>query len=151
MRRAQPAAVVQFLAAHQPALAALTLQAYAEAGGHYAARSPAEHQRQATEDAAEMTQALTSGVVDQTEVQRIVSAAGSSAILQDIVHMLGAQERLFVQFVAETLPEEPELAHELERRVHNLSARLRMALTTAAMTQVVQQTGRPRPPAPDGE
>ncbi len=45
-------------------------------------------------------------------------------------------ERLFEQLVRATLPSDSALAQELQRRVRTVTARFRMALTTAGMTEI---------------
>jgi hypothetical protein len=140
----QPA-IQAFLAAHQPAIAALTQQAYARVGGHYAALSAADQARQATSDAREFAAALSSGTVDLAGIDRVIGAGVDLAIIQDIVRMTTVQEQLFVAFVEQRLPQEPELARDLVQRVHHVAARFRLALSRAGMDHVVQ---RPAPPAP---
>lgn len=58
------------------------------------------------------------------------------ALLQDIVGMVMVLERLFEQLVRATLPSDSALAQELQRRVRTVTARFRMALTTAGMTEI---------------
>jgi hypothetical protein len=138
----QPA-ILAFLAAHQPAIAALTQQAYTLVGGHYAALPPAAQARQATSDAREFAAALGSGSVDLAGIDRVIGAGVDLAVIQDIVRMTTVQEQLFVAFVEQTLPQDPELARDLIQRVHHVAARFRLALSRASMGQVVQ---RPAPP-----
>src|ERR1043165_7842972 len=99
MDNPQQAAVEQFLTDHQPALAKLTLEAYAAAGGHYLALSEADRRRQAAIDAAEFSAALRDRVVDMDGIARVVAAGATQAVLEDIVRMVAAQERLLVEHV----------------------------------------------------
>jgi hypothetical protein len=62
--------------------------------------------------------------------------------------MTTVQEQLFVALVDQTLPDQPELAHELVYRTHHIAARFRLALSRAGMNQVVQ---RPAPLGPEPE
>jgi hypothetical protein len=140
--RYQPA-IEAFLAAHQPAIAALTQQAYTATGGHYARLLPADRTRQATSDAWEFAVALAGGQVDLAGIARVLAPGVDLAVIQDIVRMTTVQEQLFVAFVEQTLPQEPELARELVYRTHHSAARFRLALNRASMNQAVQ---RPAPP-----
>ena len=140
--------VVQFLAENQAGLIMLNEQAYGEAGGHYAAMTAEQRRRQATIDAQELAATLTSGTVDQAEIQSTLQAAGSFAVLQDIVRLVEAHSRLFGPFVRARLPADSPLAIELLSRMSNLTMRFRMGLSTAYMTNLVQQPDTKLPPDP---
>jgi hypothetical protein len=131
------AAVERFLVEHHPELAELTLRAYTAAGGHYLALSEAARRQHALGDAGEFATALQTKLIDYERVGRLVTEGGTQALLEDIVRMVRMQEHLFVQFVQAALPEQPELAHELQQRARQLAARFCMALTAAGMTAVV--------------
>ena len=139
--RHQPA-ILAFLAAHRSAIAALTHQAHTLVGGHYAALPPEAQARQATQDAQEFAAALGSGTVDLAGIDRVIGAGVDLAVIQDIVRMTIAQENLFVAFVEQTLPYQPDLARDLVQRTHHVATRFRLALSRAGMDQVVQ---RPAP------
>ena len=143
----QPA-IEAFLAAHQPAITALTRQAYTLVGGHYAALSPTDQAQQATSDAREFAAALTSGSVDQAGIDRVIGSEVALTVIQDIVRMTTVQEQLFVAFVEQVLPAEPDLARALIQHTHHVAARFRLALSRAGMDHVVQ---RPGPPALEQE
>jgi hypothetical protein len=145
--RSQPA-ILAFLDAHQAAIAALTQQAYALVGGHYALLSPLVQAAQATSDAREFAAALSSGSIDLAGIARVIGAGVDLAVVQDIVRMTTVQEQLFVAFVEQTLPDQPELAHDLIQRTHHVAARFRLALSRAGMDQVVQRPDPPAAPAP---
>jgi hypothetical protein len=108
--------------------------------------SEADRRRQAAIDAGEFADTLQTKVLDQEGIARLVASGATQAVLEDIVRMVVVQERLFEQFVQTALPAEPELAHELQHRANQLSIRFRMALTAAAMTEVVRQIELPREP-----
>lgn len=145
--RHQPA-ILAFLDAQQRALAALTQQAYARVGGHYALLAPLAQAAQATSDARELAAALSSGTVDLAGIDRVIGAGVDLAVIQDIVRMTTVQEQLFVAFVDQALPDQPELAHDLVQRTHHVAARFRLAISRAGMDHVVQH---PDDPASSGQ
>jgi hypothetical protein len=74
-------AIAAFLAAHQPAIAALAQRAYTAAGGHYARLPPADRSRQATSDAQEFASALASDQVDVARIDRVMASGVDLAVM----------------------------------------------------------------------
>ena len=131
--------VVRFLNEHQAALIILTEQAYGEAGGHYTVMTAEQRRQQATSDTQELTATLIRGTLDEAEIQNAIQSAGSFAVLQDIVRMVEAHQRLLGPFIQARLPADSPLATEVMTRMNSLTVRFRLSLSAAEMTNLVQQ------------
>jgi hypothetical protein len=73
--------IAAFLAAHQPAIAALTQQTYTRASGHCAHLPSADRSCQATSDAQEFASALASGQVDVARIDRVLASGVDLAVM----------------------------------------------------------------------
>ena len=138
--------VARFLADHQGDLILLTEQAYGEVGGHYAALTTEQRRGQAAIDAQELTATLMRGVVEDAEIRSTIQAAGSFAVLQDIVRLVETHQRLLGPFIQARLPADSPLATELMARMNSLTVRFRLSLSAAYMTNLVQQPDKTPPP-----
>jgi hypothetical protein len=131
--------IERFLRENQPAIAGLLNQAYAEAGGHYAALSPEERQHQAAIDSGEYVDGLMHGV-DRATVQAAAHHATAAGIdVNDILRMSNALERQVTAFVREHLAGQPDLAQEVLRRAHNVAASFRTNLAAARLDDVLRR------------
>jgi hypothetical protein len=140
--------VVQFLDDHRAAIRQLIEQAYSEAGGHYAALTPAERVRQAETDSAEFIADLVRGAPDRERIRRTVATASAAALAGDMVQMATALDRLFTAFVAERLQGEARLAQDLVRRSSSVIARFRLSVSSVQIAALLQ--GEEAPVLPTG-
>lgn len=107
-------------------------QAYAEAGGHYAAMPAAARRRQALIDSREfVTDLLRGGVTRGATQQTVESLERVSAEVADLLRMMVALERLFAEFVHAELATQPALAAELVRLSTAVNAGARADLLAA--------------------
>jgi hypothetical protein len=137
--------ITRFLTSHQTEIARLTEQAYLEVRGHYGDMTAEARQQQATTDAQELIAALIGGVVAPGAIQGTLAATPTFGILNDIIRLVEAQERLFTTFVHTYLAAQPEVARELLGRMSSLAARFRMHLSAAYAARLVQYPDHPGP------
>ncbi len=134
--------VERFLRDNQPAIAGLMGQAYTVAGGHYAAMSPEERERQASIDSGEYVEALVQGSIHRDVVQAVAHQTAASGIdVNDILRMSNALEREVTAFVREHLAGQPELTQEVLRRAHNVAASFRTNLAAARLDDMLRRFG----------
>ena len=131
--------VGQFLAAHQAEIARLILQAYQEAGGHYAAMSATARMDQAQIDSHEFIASLLRGTPDRESITQTVQAGRNPTLGTDIVQMATAFEHLFTAWVKISVADRPLLAHELLRRSRQVFSQFRLNMSAAQISRMVQK------------
>jgi hypothetical protein len=134
--RRHQAEVVCFLEAHRAAIAELVEKAYLQAGGHYAQMSAGGRREQAERDAEEIVAHICAGEISAEAIEASIRAIPSLAILNDVMHMAEAIERLTMIYLRQQLADDPDLCREVVHRASNTSRRFRVSVSTVYAERV---------------
>lgn len=132
-----------FLTIQQPTILTLMLAAQREAGGHYAAMTPAALEQNAAKDGAEFLTHLRRLTLDATIIHGFQTGAQENVAegvdLSDLIRMDQALERLFCALVAQELRDQADLKADLIRRIHYLTGRFRSSVTGVQVDQTLKR------------
>jgi hypothetical protein len=130
--------VEEFLDKHFGVIAGILEQAAVEAGGHYAAMSPAARRLNAEHDAVEFIHALSDGRVDR-QAARINGArpTNTGLIADDLLRLSRLVEPRFEDYLTQELANHPALRDELLRRLRQVQTSFRASLTGVKIDQVL--------------
>jgi hypothetical protein len=136
--------VEQFLDRHFAAICAIIEQAAVEAGGHYAAMSPATRRLNAEHDTVEFIHALTEGRADR-DAARVNGArpTNTGLIADDLLRLSRATEPRFEAYINQELAGDPALRDELLRRARQVHASFRTSLTGVKIDEVLTHLSQP--------
>ena len=130
--------VEQFLEKHFAAICTIMDQAAAEAGGHYAAMSPAIRRLNAEHDTVEFIHALSEGRADR-QAARLSGArpTNTGLIADDLLRLSRLVEPRMEAYINAELANHPALRDELLRLLHQVQAGYRASLTGVKIDQVL--------------